>query len=122
MEGNIIFDNVLELANPVNNCFKHKQCYFCPKMCFIVDKLISIFSYNICYFRSSEATGPGSPTLVVNGNHPTAAAVLLKHCYPAEVTPQNNTTVVEAIFQETEKTDLLPSEGFFHFEPKIRNL
>ena len=86
MEGNIIFDNVLELANPVNNCFKHKQCYFCPKMCFIVDKLISIFSYNICFFRSSEATGPGSPTLVVNGNHPTAAAISLVALLPRLIT------------------------------------
>ena len=34
LEGNIIFDKVLELANPVNNCFKHKQCYFCPKNVF----------------------------------------------------------------------------------------
>ena len=33
LEGNIIFDKVLVLANPVNNCLKHKQCYFVQKMC-----------------------------------------------------------------------------------------
>ena len=47
LEGNIIFDKVLVLANPVNNCFKHKQCYFVQKMCFIVS---FILSYNIFVF------------------------------------------------------------------------
>ena len=38
----------------------------------------------------------------------------------SEVTSQNDTTVVEPTFQETEKTDLQPNEGFFHIETKIK--
>ena len=66
LEGNIIFDKVLVLANPVNNCFKHKQCYFCPKMCFIVDKLISI-SYNIRFSGLQKPLGPAHQRLLWTG-------------------------------------------------------
>ena len=37
----------------------------------------------------------------------------------AEVNSQNDTTVVELTFQETQKTDFQPNESLLHFESKI---
>ena len=70
MEGNIIFDKVLELANPVNNCLKHKQCYF-------VQKCVSL-SHSIYLTISSCLCLQNHRTWLTDSclerEHPTAAA------------------------------------------------
>ena len=78
LEGNIIFDKVLVLANPVNNCFKHKQCYFVQKMC----SLSHSFYLTISSCLSSEPLGPAHRCLVVNGNIPLLRLSPWSRCYP----------------------------------------
>ena len=75
------------ISKSCHNCFKHKQCYFCPKTCVSLSISLSHYFLTIfCIFWSSEATGPGSPTPVVNGNHPTAAAISLVALLPRLIT------------------------------------
>ena len=83
LEGNIIFDKVLVLANPVNNCFKHKQCYFVQKMC----SLSHSFYLTISSCFVFRTTGPGSPMPCCEREYPTAAAVSL-----VSLLPRLNTT------------------------------
>ena len=78
LEGNIIFDKVLELSNPVNNCLKHKQCYFVQK-CVSLSHSIYLTISSCFVFRT---TGPGSPTPVVNGNIPLLRLSPWSRCYP----------------------------------------
>ena len=82
LEGNIIFDKVLVLANPVNNCLKHKQWYFVQKMCSLCHFYLTISSV---VFRT---TGPGSPmpwltdATLWTGNIPLLRLSPWSRCYP----------------------------------------